>query len=42
VLAELRHGDPAQSERRRVIAQRNSLERAERVASGERACRGSD
>ena len=42
VLAELGHGDAAQGQRRRVVAQRNPLERAERVAGGERARGGGD
>jgi len=40
VLAELRHGDAAQGQRRRVLPQGDSLESAERVAGGERACGG--
>jgi hypothetical protein len=40
-IAELRHGDAAQRQRRRVVAQRDPVQRAERVARGERArCRG--
>jgi hypothetical protein len=42
VLAELGHGDAAQGERRRVVAQGNALEGAERVAGGECARRGGD
>ena len=42
VLAELRHGDAAQRQRRWVVAQRDALERAERVAGGERARGGGD
>ena len=37
MLAELRHRDAAQRERRRVVAQRDVLERAERVAGAQRA-----
>ena len=40
MLAELRHRDAAQGQRRRVVAQRDALERAERVAGSEGA-RGS-
>ena len=42
VLAELRHGDAAQGQRRRVVAQGNALEGAERVAGGEGARGGGD
>jgi probable addiction module antidote protein len=42
VLAELRHGDATQSERRWIVAQADALERAERVANGKRARGGSD
>ena len=42
VLAELGHGDAAQRQRRRVVAQRDALERAERVAGGEGARGGGD
>ncbi len=42
VLAELGHGDAAQGQRRRVVAQRHPLEGAERVAGGESARGGSD
>ena len=41
-IAELRHGDPAQRERGRVVAQRHAIERGERIARGERACGGDD
>jgi hypothetical protein len=37
VLAQLRHRDAAQRQRRRVVAQRHPLERAERVAGAQRA-----
>ena len=37
VIAELRHGDAAQRERRSVVAQRDELERTERVAAGQGA-----
>jgi hypothetical protein len=40
VLTELRHGDAAQSERGRIVAQRDALERARGIAGDERA-RGS-
>jgi len=33
VVAQLRHGDAAQGQRRRVVAQRDALERAERVSA---------
>ena len=42
VLAELGHGDAAQGQRRRVVAQRDPLEGAERVAGGEGARGGGD
>ena len=42
MLAELRHRDAAQRERRRVLAQADALERAERVAGGEGARGGRD
>jgi heme-degrading monooxygenase HmoA len=42
VLAQLRHGDAAQGQRRRVVAQRHALERTERVARCERAGRRGD
>jgi hypothetical protein len=41
-IAELGHGDAAQRERRRVLPQRDPLERAERIAGAERACRRRD
>ena len=41
-VAQLRHRDAAQRERRRVVAQRYAIERAERVAGGERARRRRD
>lgn len=36
-IAELRHRDPAQRERRRIVAQRDAVQRAERVTGRERA-----
>ena len=42
MLAELRHRDAAQRQRRRVLAQRDALERAERIAGGEGARGGGD
>jgi hypothetical protein len=42
VLAELRHGDAAQGQRRRVVAQGDPLESAERVAGSEGARGGRD
>jgi hypothetical protein len=33
MLAQLRHGDAAQRQRRRIVAQRNPLERAQRIAA---------
>ena len=42
VLAELGHGDAAQGERRRVVAQGDALEGAERVAGDEGARGGGD
>ena len=41
-IAELRHRDAAQRQRRRIVAQRDALQRAERIAGGERARRGRD
>ena len=41
-VAELRHRDAAQRERRRVVAQRDALQRAERIARRERPRRGRD
>ena len=41
-IAELRHRDAAQRKRRRIVAQRDPLECAERIAGGERARRGRD
>ena len=41
-VAELGHGDAAQRERRRVLAQRHPVQRAERIAHGERAGRCRD
>jgi hypothetical protein len=42
MLAELGHGDAAQGQRRRVVAQGDPLEGAERVAGGEGAGGGGD
>jgi len=42
VLAELGHGDAAQGEGRRVVAQGDPLEGTERVACGQRARDGAD
>ena len=42
VLAELGHGDAAQGQRRRVVAQRHTLEGAERIACGKGARGGSN
>ena len=42
MLAELSHGDAAQGQRRRVVAQGDPFEGAERVAGGEGACGGGD
>ena len=42
VLAELRHGDAAKGERRRVFAQCDVLEGAERVPGDEGARGGGD
>ena len=41
-IAELRHRDAAQRERRRVVAQGDPLQRAERIARRERTRRGRD
>ena len=41
-IAELRHRGAAQRQRRRVVAQRDPLQRAEGIAGGERARRGGD
>ena len=41
-IAELRHRDAAQRERRRIVAQRDPLQRAERITRRERARRGRD
>jgi hypothetical protein len=37
VLTELGHGDAAQGQRRRVVAQGDPLEGAQRIAGGQRA-----
>jgi hypothetical protein len=42
MLAELRHGNAAQRKRRRILAQRDALERAERVARDEGTPGGGD
>ena len=42
VLAELRHGNAAQGQRRRVIAQGNSLQSTDRVARSKSARGGGD
>src|SRR4029453_10626475 len=42
VLAELRHGDAAERERRRIVAQADALEGFERVAGGESTRGGGD
>src|SRR5947199_202269 len=41
-LTELRHGNPAQRERRRIVAQCNALQCAEGITGGERARGGCD
>ena len=41
-IAELRHRDPAQRERRRVVAQGDSLQGAEGIARHQRERRGGD
>src|SRR5512140_1540746 len=41
-ISKLRHRDSAQRERRRVVSQRDSVQRAERIACGERASGGED
>src|SRR4051812_25728204 len=41
-VTELRHRDAAQRERWCVVAQRNLLQRSERIARRERACRSRD
>jgi hypothetical protein len=42
VVAELGHGNAAQGERRRVVAQRNAFERTERITGRQQSCGGSD
>lgn len=42
IVAELGHRDATQRERRRIVAQRNPFESAERIAGGERASGGGD
>ncbi|MCY1243501.1 hypothetical protein D9M72_565180 [compost metagenome] len=39
-VAKLRHGDPAQRQRRRIVAQGNPVQRAKRITRGERERRG--
>jgi hypothetical protein len=41
-ITELRHRNAAQRQCRRVVAQRDSLQRAERITGGKRARRGRD
>ena len=41
-IAELRHRDAAQRQRRRIVAQGDEVECAERITRGERARRGCD
>ena len=41
-IAELRHRDAPQRQRRRIVAKRDSLQRAEGITRGERARRGRD
>jgi hypothetical protein len=41
-VAKLRHRNATQRERRRIVAQRHAIERADRVAGGERARRRRD
>ncbi len=41
-IAELRHRDASQRKRRRIVAQRDTLQRAERITGGQRTCRGRD
>jgi len=41
-IAELRHRDASQRERRRILAQRDSLQCADGVTRRERTCRGRD
>src|SRR5262245_35436163 len=41
-IAELRHRDAAQRERRRIVAQRDPVQRAERITRGERTRRRRD
>jgi hypothetical protein len=42
VFTELGHGDAAQGQRRRVVAQGDPLEGAQRIAGGQRAGGGGD
>src|SRR5439155_1439277 len=42
VLAELGHGDAAQRERRRIVAQRDALQRSERITGRQRTGGGGD
>jgi hypothetical protein len=39
-LSQLRHGDTAKRERRRIITQRDSFQCTEGIALGKRPCRG--
>ncbi len=41
-IAELRHGDAAQSQSRCILTQGDPVQRAERITRGQRACRCSD
>ena len=41
-IAKLRHGDAAQRQRRRIVAQRHPLQCPERITSGERMGCGCD
>jgi len=41
-IAELRHGDAAQRQGRRIVAERDARQRAERIAGGEGPPRGGD
>jgi hypothetical protein len=41
-IAELRHCDASKRERRRIVAQGDAVQRAERITRGERARRGRD
>jgi hypothetical protein len=41
-IAELRHRDPSKRERRRIVAQRDSIRCAEAITRRERTCCGRD